>query len=242
MTRAKKGRNLTHSIVETLGQSIAAGVYNDKPFPIEAKLCTQFSASRSVVREAVKMLTAKGLIGSRPRQGTWVQGERHWNFLDKDVLSWLLKSGFSYDLMIEFIEYRKAVEPEAAALAARNARPSDLEAIRVALVHMQIAEAGKADPLQSDINFHLAVLDASNNRFIIQNKELVQTVLQYAIKLTNKTKGVQTAELEAHQAIADAIFAGDPVRARAATLAILEEALSLIQEHRPKTSFSSAIS
>jgi len=234
MTHPKKGRNLTHSIVETLGQSIASGAYKNKPFPIEADLCAQFGASRSVVREAIKMLTAKGLIGSRARQGTWVQGEQHWNFLDKDVLSWLLQSEVSYGLMIEFIEYRKVIEPEAAALAALNTNPADLEDIRTALAQMQAAEAGKADPLQSDINFHVAILNATNNRFIMQNKELVETVLQYAIKLTNKTKGVQSAELNAHKAIADAIFAGDAKLARTTTLALLNEAQSLLENAASK--------
>ncbi len=230
MTLDKTGRNRTHAIAESLGQSIIGGSYKKRDFPIEAELCAQFNSSRSVVREAIKMLTAKGLVMSRPRQGTWVQKEPYWNFLDKDVLSWLLKCGTSLDLMIEFIQYRKAIEPQAAELAIRYASKSDLEAIQAAVAQMAAAEAGNADPLASDIDFHVSILRATNNRFIMQNKELVETALQFSIKLTNKTKGVHNADLAAHKAIFDAIIAGDVAGARAATMEILDEALVLIRK------------
>lgn len=230
MTLDKTGRNRTYAIAESLGQSIIGGAYKQKSFPIEAEICAQFNSSRSVVREAIKMLTAKGLVMSRPRQGTWIQKEPHWNFLDKDVLSWLLNSGTSLDLMIEFIQYRKAIEPQAAELAIQYASKSDLKAIQNAVTQMAAAEAGNADPLASDIDFHVSILRATNNRFIMQNKELVETALQFSIKLTNKTKGVHHADLAAHKAIADAIIAGDVARARAATMEILDEALLLIRK------------
>jgi DNA-binding FadR family transcriptional regulator len=79
------------------------------PIPIEAQLCRQYSVSRSVLREAVKMLTAKGLLGSRPRLGTWVQPEKDWNLLDPDVLGWLLERKFSPALLIEFTELRISI-------------------------------------------------------------------------------------------------------------------------------------
>ena len=110
------GRNLTYSIVQDLGVSIVTGTYSStNPFPVEADLCTQYGASRSVLREAVKMLTAKGLLGARPRQGTWVQPEENWNLLDPDVLGWLLERKFSFALLIEFTQVRVAVEPRGCA-------------------------------------------------------------------------------------------------------------------------------
>src|SRR5688572_17468668 len=105
--RASTDRNLTYTIVEQLGQSIVTGTYSPKKsFPIEAQLCKQFSASRSVLREAVKMLTAKGLLAARPRQGTWVEPENEWNLLDPDVLRWLLERKFSLGLLAEITEMR----------------------------------------------------------------------------------------------------------------------------------------
>src|SRR5215469_13024195 len=115
-----RGQNLTHSIVQNLGIAIVTGNYSvKKPFPVEAELCKHYGASRSVLREAVKMLTAKGLLGARPRQGTWVQPEENWNLLDPDVLRWLLERKPWIDLLIEFTQVRLAIEPAAAALAAQ---------------------------------------------------------------------------------------------------------------------------
>jgi DNA-binding FadR family transcriptional regulator len=91
-----RGQNLTYSIANHIGIAIVTGVYSaDNPIPIEAELCRQYGASRPVLREAVKMLTAKGLLGARPRRGTWVQPEDKWNLLDPDVLGWLLERKFS---------------------------------------------------------------------------------------------------------------------------------------------------
>jgi DNA-binding FadR family transcriptional regulator len=125
------GQNLTYRIVQALGVAIVSGTYTVKnPFPIEAELCRQYGASRSVLREAVKMLTAKGLLSARPRQGTWVQPEEHWNLLDPDVLRWLMERKPSYALLREFALVRLAVEPKAAALAARWRRPTTTKKIR----------------------------------------------------------------------------------------------------------------
>ncbi len=128
------GQNLTYRIVEALGVAIVSGAYSIKnPFPIEAELCIQYGASRSVLREAVKMITAKGLLSARPRQGTWVQPEEAWNLLDPDVLRWLLERKPTYALLREFAQVRLAVEPKAAALAARVATPETKAAIRLSI-------------------------------------------------------------------------------------------------------------
>ena len=88
----RSGQNLTHSIVQELGISIVGGGYSlDDKFPIEAELSEKFGASRSVLREALKMLSAKGLVSARPRYGTWIEPESNWNILDPDVLRWLLE-------------------------------------------------------------------------------------------------------------------------------------------------------
>src|SRR6185312_915075 len=122
MTAPVRGQSLTHRITHNLGVAIVTGVYSAaNPIPIEADLCRRDNASRPVLREAVKMLTAKGLLISRPRLGTQVQPEEHWNMLDPDVLGWLLERKFSPALLMEFTQIRLAVEPGAAELAARVA-------------------------------------------------------------------------------------------------------------------------
>src|ERR1700730_984210 len=224
-----RGQNLTYSIAHNLGVAIVTGVYtSDNPIPIEAELCRQYSASRSVLREAVKMLTAKGLLGSRPRLGTWVQPEDKWNLLDPDVLGWLLERKFSPALLIEFTEIRLAMDPGAAALAARGAEPADKAAIRDAIERMQAADRGDDDPLDSDIAFHLALLRASRNRFYAQLTGFTATALRFSIRTTNRYKGVPLASIADHKKVADAIIAGKPAAAGEAMRKLIQEALDLI--------------
>jgi DNA-binding FadR family transcriptional regulator len=229
MIEPVRGQNLTYSIAHNLGVAIVTGAYtSDNPIPIEAELCRQYSASRSVLREAVKMLTAKGLLGSRPRLGTWVQPEEKWNLLDPDVLGWLLERKFSPALLIEFTEIRLAVEPGAAALAARVGDPAGKTAIREAIERMQAADRGDDDPLDSDIAFHVAVLRASRNRFYAQLTGFTATALRFSIRTTNRYKGVQLASIADHKKVADAIIAGKPAAAGEAMRKLIQEALDLI--------------
>ena len=126
----RPGRNLTHGMLDTIGRAIVTGAYDATPFPTEAQLTEQHGVSRSVTREAVKMLTAKGLLSARARVGTVVQPPGSWNLFDTDVLRWLLERTFSVELLRQFSELRLAIEPEAAALAARHAQAHQLDQIR----------------------------------------------------------------------------------------------------------------
>jgi DNA-binding FadR family transcriptional regulator len=226
-----RGQNLTHSTANSLGAAIVTGVYSaDNPIPIEAELCRQYGASRSVVREAVKMLNAKGLLGSRPRLGTWVQPEENWNLLDPDVLGWLLERKYSTALLIEFTELRLAAEPGAAALAARVAGPEEKAALRAAIERMQAAERGDDDPLEPDIAFHVAVLKASRNRFYAQLTGFTATALRISIRMTNRYKGVRLASVADHKKVADAIIAGRSAAAGEAMRRLIQEALDLIRK------------
>lgn len=228
--RNRPGNNLTYSIVQDLGTSIVSGTYSsDNKFPVEAKLCEQYGASRSVLREAVKMLTAKGLLAARPRQGTWVEPEENWNNLDPDVLTWLLNRKLDIALLEEFTEIRLAVEPMAASLAAQRAKDSDLLLIKNALARMQAAEAGDDEPHEADVAFHVAVLQASDNRFIGELRELIGTALRFSSRLTNRLKSVPFASVEDHKAVADAIMAGKPRAASRAMTSIINEVLELIR-------------
>src|SRR3954464_12448747 len=161
--RAPEGepRNLTFGLTDTLGKAIVTGAYDAARFPTEAELAKQHGVSRSVTREAVKMLTAKGLLSARPRQGTVVQPATSWNLFDTDVLRWLLERQFSVDLLRQFNQLRVAIEPEAAALAARVATAEDRQRISDGLDRMVAAERGHDDTLDADIAFHVAILRAS---------------------------------------------------------------------------------
>jgi DNA-binding FadR family transcriptional regulator len=181
------------------------------------------------------MLTAKGLLSARPRQGTWVQPEESWNLLDPDVLRWLLERKISYSLLREFAQVRLAVEPKAAALAAMVATPQRKSAITVAIARMAAADDGDDDPLPSDIEFHVAVLRASGNRFYAQLSGVTETALRFSIRMQNRLKGVRRASVPDHRRISDAILAGNPTAAEAATRELIQEALDLIDKAETET-------
>ncbi|MFL6547238.1 MAG: FadR/GntR family transcriptional regulator [Povalibacter sp.] len=236
MTLLEHGYNVTTGIVSQLGTAIVTGKYGEKnPFPIEAELCRQLGVSRSVLREAVKMLTAKGLLVSRPRHGTSVQAESMWNLLDPDVLRWLLERKFSLELLAQFTEVRLAVEPMAAMLAARKSTPSGLAKIREAVERMRAAARGEDDPLESDIAFHVAVLAATGNRFYARLEGVIDAALRTSIQFTNQYKGVALADVNEHRKVFDAIEARDPQRAGEIMEKIIHEVMDLIASARHKS-------
>ncbi len=231
-TGPQLGRNLTYGMLDAIGRAIVVGDYDGATFPTEAELAKQHGVSRSVTREAVKMLTAKGLLSARPRQGTTVQPTTSWNLFDTDVLRWLLERQFSIDLLRQFNELRVAIEPEAAALAARVATVDDIERVNAGLKRMERAERGEDDTLESDIAFHIAVLRASRNPFYAQFRDVVSTALRTSIRFTNRVKG-RTANVADHAAVRDAIVAGNPEKARKAMRALISDVLELIDTANP---------
>lgn len=227
----ESGRNLTHQLTHELGAAIVQGQYAvGKSFPTEAELSQQFTISRSVTREAVKMLTAKGLIASRPRQGIRVMPGSHWNMFDADVLGWILNARPSLELLREFTQLRLAIEPEAAALAAcSNSDGQAMFAIADALARMKNAEQGHDDPLATAIDFHCAVLAASDNRFFYQLREFIQVALRLSLANNHQLKGAPALAAYAdHKPIYEAIVAGEGGRAAAVVRNLLEAFMAQI--------------
>jgi DNA-binding FadR family transcriptional regulator len=239
MSNTSRSVNLTHTIVENLGIAIVKGKYiPDSTFP-ENELCSAYNVSRTVLREAVKMLTAKGLMASRPRRGTHVLAESQWNLLDPDVVRWLLERKFSMDLLIEFTEVRIAIEPKAAARAAREADAAAKATILAAIERMVAAQRGDDDPLESDISFHVAVLKASGNRFYANMAQLTEAALRFSIRHTNEYKGVRVGNVEDHRRVADAIVSGDSEEAASQMRQLIQGALDLmrnVEETKPARS------
>lgn len=239
-SRAPDCNNMTRRIVDALGLAIVTKQFSvPARFPIEADLCRQFEASRTIVREAVKMLTAKGLLKSRQRAGTAVEPEQNWNLLDPDILRWMLQREFSIDLLIDFTEVRMAIEPRAAGLAAHGASGPQRRDIVQATERMFAAARGEDDALEADIAFHTAVLAASNNRFIRQFRDLTEATLRFSIRRTNAYAGVSRASAEDHAQVQAAIIGGDPPRAARLMRELLQGALDLLlaagqQPPRPK--------
>ena len=152
MVLERTGGNITRRLVEQIGGAIVRREYvSGDQLPTEADLSEHHQASRTVTREAIKMLTGKGLVKSWPKRGTLVEDESQWNLMDPDVLGWLLDRRPSVSLVNDFLAMRLAIEPAAASMAASNRASTD--EIATALQAMRDAESGMGDPLEADSAF-----------------------------------------------------------------------------------------
>lgn len=222
--------SLTQQIVQDLGVAIVTGKHSgENGFPIESEICAQYDASRSIVREAIKVLNAKGLLIARPRRGTSVRPENEWNLLDPDVLYWMLNRRFSLSLLMDFTRARLAIEPAAAAEAARTASESQIQHIEHMLARMAQAADGKLDPLEADVDFHISILEASNNPFFCNMSSMIETALHFSIRFTNKQLEQRFASVESHGQIVQAIRKGDSATAAEKTRVLLERALKTME-------------
>lgn len=236
MSVTERKLNLSHRVTRELGHAIVGGAWEPgQGLPTEAELCVRFGVSRTAVREAVKMLSAKGLVSSKPRQGISVMPRDAWNIFDSDVLQWLLEGNPSLGVLKEFFQMRIAIEPEAAALAARYGRPQSVQAIGDALERMS-SEAGHADASRSaDIDFHVAILYASENRFYIQMRDFVRTALNVSIRTTNAAVANYEVVIDDHAKVYHAICNGNAERARNAMISLIDDTLGVIESEIAKS-------
>lgn len=222
--------NLSDRVTQELGRAIISGTYtNESGFPSEAQMCEDYGVSRTSIREAVKMLGAKGLISSRPRKGIVVEPATKWNLYDTSILKWMLESSPSLLVLREFLQMRMAIEPQAAALAAQFATDQQIDEIENALNAMIAAgNDGSLSLHEADIAFHTSILAASNNRFILQLRDFVSTALNVSIQHTTPAKGSIKAIIEEHDKVYRAIRNRQPERAKSMTAYLIDEAIIFI--------------
>jgi DNA-binding FadR family transcriptional regulator len=174
--------------------------------------------SRGVVREAVKVLAAKGLVVSRPRTGTRVRPPESWNLLDPDVLAWRQEGLPRGAFLGKLTDVRLIIEPGAAELAARRAGRAQVESLRLALRDMRNAlDLSPPDHdayNDADIRFHQTIVQACDNDVLEQIGAIVNTTLLVAFNAAIRVPGLARASLPRHQAILDAIRRRQPNRAR----------------------------
>lgn len=188
--------------------------------PREAELMERFGVSRTVLREALRTLTSKGLIGSRPKVGTRVRAREMWNMLDTDVLEWYSRVAPPLQFALKLQEMREMVEPFAAALAAKNHKSETLAMLTDA--HRAMAAAQNVDEwVRADLRFHLGVLTACSNELLIPLGTLIERTLEAQLRLNAKRAEVYNAALPEHTAVYDAIVARDEAGARRAMAGLL---------------------
>jgi DNA-binding FadR family transcriptional regulator len=211
-------RNLHGQIVHTIGRRILRGDIR----PGEALQGGGApAASRTALREAIKVLAAKGLVETRPKTGTRVRPRAAWNLLDPDVLSWQQQGSPREPLLSNLTEVRQIIEPAAAELAAARASAVDVAAIEHAFRQMEAAvdsaDAGPDGELEAfvtaDTRFHMAILAACRNDLLEQVSRTIYSALVVSFRATSRVPGSARAALPRHRAILDAIRDRHPRRA-----------------------------
>ncbi len=219
------GRSIHAQTVEKIASWITQRRYKaGENLPIEAAIGAELGVSRTVVREAVKTLAAKGLVTTGPRIGTRVRPVSTWNLFDHGVIAWRLAAGVDEAFVNDLIELRLAIEPVAAAGAA--ARADDVHRAEVADRIQLLAEAveGRGEYLEADLAFHTAILMAAGNQFFVSLAPILGSVLKVSFMLSVTSREAIRASLPLHRAVADAILQRRPEAASQALRTLIEQA------------------
>lgn len=198
-------------VIEALGRAIVGGTYQvGELLPREAELTEEYGVSRTSVREAMKVLAAKGLVDIRPKVGTRVRPRELWSSFDSDLLTWTYVEGMATELMRDLVELRQIVEPSAARLAAGRATMHDLGRLEQAALDLAGAADDHAAYAEHDVEFHLAVYAASHNTFLSRFGTLVADFMKLSFDLQQEATTLSLEDDAArHIAVLDAITRGD---------------------------------
>lgn len=215
-------------VTRSIGINILEGTYPaGATLPGDAALMSRFGVSRTALREGLKTLAAKGLIASRTKVGTRVLDESRWNMFDADILTWRLQLGIDLTFLGRLFEIRLSLEPVAAALAASRRSDVDLERLDAALAGMHRPDHDRESFTEHDLNFHRAVLDASQNPFMQSIGAVIEAALAASFTLSSPVENPSRLRqsCEQHAAIHDAIAQCDAGKAaEAMSIVILQGA------------------
>ena len=224
-------KNVHGNTVDLLGEAIVAGRYAvGQSIPPEPVLCEQLGVSRTVVREAVKSLVAKGLIHTGPKVGTRVLPSEQWNWFDPDVIAWQSRAGLSPEFIRDLQDLRLVVEPAAVKLAAARATAEDIAEIEVAYAGMRGAVMDGGDYVTYDLRFHQGLLRASHNRMLVQMSKALSALLRTSFEISTSRKDGPRSSLPLHRAVLDAVIAREPASAERAVMVLINGAYLDIEQ------------
>jgi len=218
-------RNVHGSTLEQLGEAIVSGRYAPgASIPPEPLLCEEYGVSRTVVREAVKSLVAKGLLVTGPKVGTRVLPEGDWNWFDPSVVVWKSRVGLTREFLRDLQELRRAVEPAGVRLAAERATAADIAEVEAAYAGMKAAIEQGGDYVSHDLRFHQGLLRACHNRMVVQMSKALGALLRTSFEISTSRPDGPASSLPLHRAVLDAVIARSPARAEKACLALIDGA------------------
>lgn len=232
-------RGIQGRLIRALGRGIVRGSHLPGTLlPREAELMARFGASRTSVREAIKVLSAKGLVETRQKVGTRVRDRDQWNIFDADVLGWHTLDSLAPDILKDLIEMRQLVEPPAARFAAGRATLDDAARITDACEVMRQSVGDMAAYAKADVAFHMAVFAASHNALLKRFAHTVANFLQVSFRIQQGAIDPSTErwedDLATHIEIADAINRGDAAAAEAAMMRAILDGKAHLQRARSR--------
>jgi GntR family transcriptional regulator, galactonate operon transcriptional repressor len=216
-------RGVHGQTVEVIAQRILTGHFAEGSTLDIVALQAEFDVSLTVLREALKVLAAKGMVDARPKRGTFVRPRADWSLLDGDVLRWQFARAAQPSLFEDLHELRGIVEPGAASLAATRATDADIEALDIALAAMAAAGSDPMAAVAADLAFHRALLAATHNELLVRMEVVIETGLAERDRMVHGALGTDDP-VPSHQAVVDAIRAHDPVEAASAMRLLLRKA------------------
>jgi DNA-binding FadR family transcriptional regulator len=223
MKKVDRG-GLHERVVREIGVHIITGEFApNAALPSEAELCNTLGVSRTALREALRVLAAKGLVEAKRKIGTMVRPVKFWNYLDADVLSWQLQGKDSDRVIAELYELRYLIEPLAAALAARNAKATDIVILREAYRNMLEAGDDGEKIAGPDVAFHQGIIAASGNRLFSSLAHVVGAALSANFEYVREAPRGHKFLMPAHKKILDAIVDHNASAARVGMQKLIEE-------------------
>lgn len=238
-TTSSRGRGLHGQLVQQLGQMIVSGDLGaDRPL-VPEEIGQRFEVSRTVVRESLRVLEAKGLVSARPNVGTRVRPVSDWNLLDPDIIEWRAFGPARDEQRRELFELRWAIEPLAARLAAGHGR-EDVQQRLVELIEI-MGHAGAQGDLVSygraDTELHALVLQMAGNRMLEHLSGIISCALHVSGGQAASCERPSDSSVSLHSRLVDALGTGDGTAAEAAVRALLtvhpevEHAVPAPREH-----------
>ncbi|SEM98026.1 DNA-binding transcriptional regulator, FadR family [Luteibacter sp. UNCMF331Sha3.1] len=233
MVKPVASRGLHNLVVQQLGRLIVSGELSPGAgLPREEALAERLQVSRTALREALKVLTTKGLIESRQRTGARVREAIHWNQLDADILAWRCASMPTDSFVEKLVEMRELIEPGAAAAAARRRTDAQLADLGAAYEAMAAAEDLDAWA-EADLAFHERLLRATNNELMASLFSVIETALGTFFRLSASNADNFKAALPHHQRVYEAVRRRQPEKARQAMQTMVSESRDNIAK-RPR--------
>jgi GntR family transcriptional regulator, galactonate operon transcriptional repressor len=228
-----ESETLHSRVTRSLAQRVIRADRDSSPFefPAEGELCELLGVSRTIVREALKVLADKGMVEIRPRSGMRSSPRANWRLLDPDILVWRAEENPDHAFLRDLCEIRLALEPTAAGFAAVRASDDDRSEISAALDRRIAAKNRELDEIVDlDLQLHSAIVKASQNPFFLHLNAAIREPFRLALACTMHIPVVRNLDLTAHRKLVRAIERHDPGAARATADKIVGYAMLAVEQ------------